>query len=448
MRVILTFVLLSVTWPSKPVVIFLRDMFGPLPFPSPWTGLLLGIALLVGVAITLTRPVNRPLRATDQRLRELAVHLRNWKNLGRQGLPEHGRVLVAPNGKRVTLHVAWGMEAKTENGISATWLLPTEKQLQFLPHDGPRVLWIALPESSQGQYHPTDWAVGDGHSLIGRAEVIAEHLHRLTGTLPKRRVAETPVSKAPSAAPPRPTPQATLPAVPPISALLPVVPLKTLLSKISTIQPVPEVQSELQPTRSVSTSTAEAYALPQEVVRPVKDMHVLASPSEQMIRRLMQDALRQFQQELPWEIEVTDKYNVHVHHPDGKVHVCIWPHPDPAIPEHHDHALWLHFVALLAQEPCTAWVWSPLLRPGTSGGSLPQHVREIQGHARVLKEALEEGDPYRLLGVTPKSTADEVRAAYRQHIKAAHPDRQDGVDAQARSARLNAAYHQLTGNSA
>ncbi|ASN83159.1 J domain-containing protein [Deinococcus ficus] len=437
----LTFALLTLTWPGKHLVIFLRDLFGPLPWTTPWAGLLLSTALVAVLTVVLTRPRTRHLRETDARLRDLAAHLNGWKSRGRAGLPEHSRILVAPNGQTVTLHTAWGIEKANADGLGVKWLWPTEKQLQFLKARGTRLLWVALPENSQGHYRPKDWHLGQGQTLIGPPAVAAEHLHRLTGTLPSRTPAAAP-RPHPTEGPPqpragganaRPGTRARGRKSPPTPHTGPLTPVEALAS----LAP--------RPAASEPAARSAAYTLPQEVDRPADPTRVLASPAEQMIRRLIHDAWRQLRDEMPWPVTVTGSHHVEIAHPDGPVQVRLWPHPDPAEPHHPDAALWNGFLVDLRREPCTAWIWSPLLRPDPALPPGDRHVRELRGHARLLREALEEGDPFRLLGVTPSSPPEEIRAAYRAQIRQLHPDHNSSPDAQVQATRLNAAYRWLTG---
>ena len=54
-------------------------------------------------------------------------------------------------------------------------------------------------------------------------------------------------------------------------------------------------------------------------------------------------------------------------------------------------------------------------------------------------------DPYKVLGVSPNATDDEIKKAYRKLAMQYHPDRNPGDEAAARKMQeINAAYDQLT----
>lgn len=53
-------------------------------------------------------------------------------------------------------------------------------------------------------------------------------------------------------------------------------------------------------------------------------------------------------------------------------------------------------------------------------------------------------DPYKVLGVSPNATDDEIKKAYRRLAKQYHPDRNPGDDAAAKKMQqINAAYEQI-----
>ena len=57
-------------------------------------------------------------------------------------------------------------------------------------------------------------------------------------------------------------------------------------------------------------------------------------------------------------------------------------------------------------------------------------------------------DPYRVLGVSPQATDDEVKKAYRALAKKYHPDVNNGsADAEARMKEVNERFFHKNGNS-
>src|SRR3954469_22787613 len=56
------------------------------------------------------------------------------------------------------------------------------------------------------------------------------------------------------------------------------------------------------------------------------------------------------------------------------------------------------------------------------------------------------GDPYRVLGVSPGASSEELHDAYRRLVKLHHPDRNGGSEASARRfAEIQEAYEQVRG---
>jgi hypothetical protein len=61
-------------------------------------------------------------------------------------------------------------------------------------------------------------------------------------------------------------------------------------------------------------------------------------------------------------------------------------------------------------------------------------------HASIMQPDVEEAEARRILGVTPTATDAEIRAAYRERMRRAHPDR---GGSHAAAARLTAARDRL-----
>lgn len=70
-----------------------------------------------------------------------------------------------------------------------------------------------------------------------------------------------------------------------------------------------------------------------------------------------------------------------------------------------------------------------------------QQFDAVKGRLERWLAGLEEKDPYRVLGVSPNASVDEVRSRYREAALEHHPDR--GGSAQ-RMAELNRAFERIT----
>jgi DnaJ-domain-containing protein 1 len=65
---------------------------------------------------------------------------------------------------------------------------------------------------------------------------------------------------------------------------------------------------------------------------------------------------------------------------------------------------------------------------------------EVKGRLDRWLAALEDQDPYRLLGVSPADSPERVREAYRDAARANHPDRGGSVE---RMRQVNEAYERI-----
>jgi hypothetical protein len=72
-----------------------------------------------------------------------------------------------------------------------------------------------------------------------------------------------------------------------------------------------------------------------------------------------------------------------------------------------------------------------------------QRFREVKDRLERWLQGLDEKDPYRVLGVSPDSTLDEVRARYREAALLHHPDRGGSVQ---KMAEINLAFERITGH--
>lgn len=79
---------------------------------------------------------------------------------------------------------------------------------------------------------------------------------------------------------------------------------------------------------------------------------------------------------------------------------------------------------------------NPIKEPETTA-----RFDEVKDRLERWLTALEDQDPYRLLGVSPGDTLDQIRARYRELALIRHPDRGGTVDSMR---ELNVAYERIT----
>lgn len=70
----------------------------------------------------------------------------------------------------------------------------------------------------------------------------------------------------------------------------------------------------------------------------------------------------------------------------------------------------------------------------------PFSLDTVRSRLETWLSALEDQNPYRVLGVSPHDTTDFIRERYRELARSAHPDR---GGSQARMQALNAAYERI-----
>lgn len=73
----------------------------------------------------------------------------------------------------------------------------------------------------------------------------------------------------------------------------------------------------------------------------------------------------------------------------------------------------------------------------------PFSLEGVRSRLESWLSALEDQNPYRLLGVAPHDSSERIRDRYRELARAAHPDR---GGSQQRMQELNAAYEQIMGH--
>jgi len=102
-------------------------------------------------------------------------------------------------------------------------------------------------------------------------------------------------------------------------------------------------------------------------------------------------------------------------------------------------------------DSCRRWIsstYSDVLRadvkvrtyPAKDEPAASEEFENVKGRLERWLAAIEDQDPYHLLGVSPLDTSDTVRARYRELALERHPDR-GGSEEQMRS--LNAAYERI-----
>jgi hypothetical protein len=103
-------------------------------------------------------------------------------------------------------------------------------------------------------------------------------------------------------------------------------------------------------------------------------------------------------------------------------------------------------------ESCLRWVsstYAEVLRGDTKMRGVPketerQRTERFKNRLDQWLAALEDQDPYRILGVSPLDPADVIRKRYRQLALESHPDRGGSSE---RMAQINLAYERITQHS-
>src|SRR5439155_24485053 len=78
--------------------------------------------------------------------------------------------------------------------------------------------------------------------------------------------------------------------------------------------------------------------------------------------------------------------------------------------------------------------------PRSEGGARGDGFRQVKDKLDRWLQALEEKDPYRVLGVSPLDTPEAIRDRYRVLARAHHPDRGGSAE---KMRELNAAYDRI-----